>query len=340
MKIYNSLIAFTFLLTASCTSEVADVLPDGSSEINVALTKGISTRAVSGYRNWDAQSDPSTMGVIALADNDTYIYNNQSFSAPSEGEAWDITTGTKAKWSTYATASTLDFFGYMPYMSGASVSRNANTWTLTLNNVPGVSAVPYLAVTAPVRYTSAYGNLTPVPLQMDQLMTAFEFQFQLGEAMGNLRTFKITKVKMSEIPATATVAQAYTIDGTWAKGEESISNIASGKTSAEVANAEGIKIGYNHSAEAVAFPSMIYMLPFNLSTVTPKIEVTYDVYDQDGFKTRSTTSEIVLNEKNFGTIGTAVSAHKNVIRIQIVPDVLKVLSDADQSIGGYLEVKD
>lgn len=342
MKKYNFLIASTIFLMASCTSEVGDILPDGSREINVSLSKGVSTRAADGYRDWSATTDPSTMGVIAFTDGtpNPYIYNNTQFSAPTEGDAWEIRTGTKAKWNDYTSATALDFFGYMPYISGATVSKSDNTYTLTLPNVPGVSDTPYLVSTTPVRYASALGNLTPVPFQMDQLMTAFEFQFALGTDMGNLRTFKITRVQMSHIITSASVSQVYTLTaGTWSKGDVTIHPASDHHASAEVTG--DIRVGYangNDETAFVPFPKMLYMLPYDLSTVAPRINVTYEVYDQDGYKTRSTTSEIELNATNFGTIGTVQSAHKNIIKIKIVPTKLHILSDADQSTSGYLIV--
>lgn len=345
MKIRNLFIASTLLLAASCSSDAPDVYPDGSDEIRMALNKGISTRAVTGYRDWSADTDPETMGVIAFTDGTptaTYIYNNARFSAPGEGTAWE--TSTKAYWHNYSNATALDFFAYMPYQAtGATVSKSENTYTLTLTNVPGVSTQPYLVATTPVHYASALGNISPVPMQMDQLMTAFDFQFKLGEDMGALRTFKITKVKMSQIPATATVSQNYTFNGAWTKGPETVSAVAAEKTYAEASSTDGIKIGYNNDPdEYKSFPSMLYMLSFALGEgdgkVTPRIEVTYDVYDQDGYKTDTRTSEILLNEANFGTLGVVASAQKNIIKIKIVPNELHILSDADQSTSGYLVV--
>lgn len=330
------------LLMASCSGEIPEVLPDGSSEINVSVGRGIATRAADGYRDWSADTDPATLGVIAFTDGNpsSHIYNNVSFSAPAATStgAWDIAGGSqKAKWKDYTSATALDFIGYMPYQASATISKSESTYTLTLQNVPGISTKPYLVSTTPVHYASALGNMTPVPLQMDQLMTAFEFQFALDENMSDLRTFVITKVKMSEVPASATVAQTYSFNGTWTKGSETISAIATGKTEAI---AEGVaEIGYRPSpTDFVPFPTMLYMLPFDLSGVTPKIEVTYDVYDEDGYKTRNATSTILLNSENFGSIGIVESAHKNIINIKIVPNQLHILSDADQRIGGYLVV--
>lgn len=342
-EINISLFATAALLLTSCTSEMTEVYPNDSGEIRIALGNGIASRAADGYRDYNPDTDPNTMGVIAFTNGTPtpYIYNNVSFSAPTSGAgAWDITTGTKAKWSTYYGVTALDFFAYMPYLSGATVSKTENTYTLTLNNVPGISDKPYLVATTPVHYTTAYGNVTPVQMQMDHLMTAFEFQFQLGEAMSNLRTFKITNVKMSNVLTSANVSQTYTFNaGSWTKGLETVHPASDHHASAEITSAEGIKIGYNNSpTEAKVFPGMLYMLPYDLSAVAPKIEVTYDVYDQDGYKTRSTTSEIELNTTNFSTLGTVESAHKNTIKIKIVPNKLHILSDADQSTSGYLVV--
>lgn len=342
MKIRNLFIASTLLLAASCSSDAPDVYPDGSDEIRMALSKGISTRAVKGYRDWSADTDPKTMGVIAFTDGTptaTYIYNNARFSAPDEGTAWE--TSTKAYWHNYSNATALDFFAYMPHMAGAIISKSGNSYTLTLTNVPGVSVQPYLVATTPVHYASALGNISPVPMQMDQLMTAFEFQFALGTDMGNLRTFRITKVQMSHVLTSATVDQTYTFNGsTWSKGGVTIHPASEHHASAEVTG--DIRVGYangdDKTAAFVPFPQMLYMLPYNLTAVAPKIQVTYDVYDQDGYKTRSTTSEIELNTTNFSTLGTVESAHKNIIKIKIVPNELHILSDADQSTSGYLVV--
>lgn len=343
MKRYSTfrLSLFTsFALLTACSSDIAEVLPDGSDEIRIALGKGIS-RAVAGYRDWNANTDPKTMGVVAFTNGtpSPYIYNNTQFQAPEEGTIW-TPTASKAYWRSYNTATALDFFAYMPYSAGTTVSQSDNTYTMTISNVPGVSAVPYLVATTPVHYASAFGNITPVQMQMDQMMTGFDFQFCLGEDMSTLRTFKITNVRMSEIPATATVAQSYTFTaGIWTKGTAAISNISMSKTSAEVSSSEGILIGYNHKPEQYkTFDASLYMLPFLLSEVTPKIEVTYDVYDQDGYKTRSTTSEILLNSDNFSNIAQTQSAHKNIVKIKIIPTKLHVLSDADQKIAGYLIV--
>lgn len=328
---------------AGCSSDVPEVYPEGSDEIRISLSKGISTRAADGYRDWDENTDPQTLGVIAYTDENpqpgTYIYNNVSFSAPAEGTVWDITAGTKAKWSDFATATAFDFFGYMPHMENATVGKSGNTYTLTLAGVPGISTEPYVVATTPVHYTSAFGHLTPVPFQMDQLMTAFEFQFALGATMSGLRTFKITKVQLSHVLTSATVSQVYTLTaGTWAKGDVTLHPASNHTAEAALTSAEGIKIGYNNTSDYVAFPGMLYMIPYDLTAVAPRIEVTYDVYDQDGYKTRSATSEIVLNTTNFSALGTVESAHKNVVQIKIVPDQLHTLSDADQSTSGYLVV--
>lgn len=324
---------------ASCSSEIGEVYPDGSEEIRISIGKGISTRTSDpDYRAWDVSKDPTTMGVIAFAD-DSKIFDNTEFTASAEGDIW-TTTGEKKYWASYSNAASLDFFAYMPHVAGATISNSADTYTLTLTNVPGIAIKPYLVAAAPVHYASALGNTTPVAIHMDQLMTGFEFQFALGEDMSDLRTFRITKVKMSHVTTSATVEQYYTFaDGAWAKGDMTITHTASDhQASAEITG--NIVVGYANVEKTafVSFPGMLYMLPFNLGEMAPKIEVTYDVYDQEGYRTRTETSEIVLNEANFGTLGTVESAHRNTIKIKIVPNSLKVLSDADQSTSGYLVV--
>lgn len=340
---YKILTLSLFSLLASCSSEITEVLPDGSDEIRMSVKKGISTRAADDvYRDWSADEDPSTMGVIAFTNESLsdYIYNNVEFAAPESGDAW--TCANKKYWRDYYSATKLDFFAYMPHVDGVTVENVGNVYTLTIPNVPGVSAEPYLVATTPVRYTSAYSHVTPVAMKMDQVMSRFDFQFKLGPKMSGLRTFRITKVKMSEIPATATVSQSYSVkDDAWTKGAMAISAESASTTSSEVEMEEGIRVGYMGDKDYVSFPKSIYMLPFDLSKVTPKIEVTYDVYDEDGYKTRSATSTILLNASNFSGLETETveSANRNTINILIVPNELKVLSDADQTIAGFLPIE-
>lgn len=330
-------LAGVLLAAAGCTSDVAEVYPDGSNEIRISMGKSFSSDP-GDYRGWDKNIDPHTMGVIATTNSES-IFSNALFNAPEEGSVW-TTAVDKKYWLDYSSATSLDFFAYMPHIAGATLDGTGTSRTLTLPGVPGISTLPYLAIASPLHFSSAYGNTSPLQIKMDQLMACIYFQFQLGEAMSNLRTFKITNVKVSEIPASATVMQAYTFaDGSWSKGDMAFDNISSGNTFAEIANTEGIKIGYNNPSGFTEYPGNFYMLPFSFVSVTPKIEVTYDVYDQDGYKTRSLTSTILLNEANFGaTLGTLQTAHRTPVKIKIVPNKLHILSDADQSIAGYLVV--
>lgn len=324
------------LLAAGCTSDVAEVYPDGSNEIRISMGKSFSSDP-GDYRGWDKNIDPHTMGVIATTNSES-IFSNALFNAPEEGSVWTTAVGKKY-WLDYSSATSLDFFAYMPHIAGATLDGTGSSRTLTLPGVPGISTLPYLAIASPLHFSSAYGNTSPLQIKMDQLMACIYFQFQLGEAMSNLRTFKITNVKVSEIPASATVMQAYTFaDGSWSKGDMTFDNISSGNTFAEIANAKGIKIGYNNPSGFTEYPGNFYMLPFSFSSVTPKIEVTYDVYDQDGYKTRSAVSTILLNKTNFPNLSQMQSAHRTPVKIKIVPNKLHILSDADQSIAGYLVV--
>lgn len=330
------------LWLSSCSSDDNDVYPDASDEIRVSLRQGISTRAVGDYRNWNSTTDPTTMGVMAFTEGSlgSYIYNNVSFAAPDGGTGAWTTTSEKAKWSTYSDATSFDFFAYMPHSANASLSNAGSVYTLSIRKVPGaVTSKPYLIATLPVHYTSAYGHTAPVPMQMDQVMTRFDFQFKLGEAMSNLRTYRITSVKMADVPATATVNQPYTFSSSWTKGDMTLTDISHSKMEVELTSSPGIAIGYNNEpSNYKTFPGSVYMLPFNLSENAPKIIVSYDVYDEDGLKVDEREREIVLNATNFGALGTIQSAHYNTVKIQIVPNMLHILSDADQTTAGYLVV--
>ncbi|MCQ2220814.1 MAG: hypothetical protein MJZ12_05440 [Prevotella sp.] len=334
-----------FIAAAGCSSDVAEVYPDGSDEIRISMGRSFSLLAdpESGYRSWNRTIDPTTMGVIATTNSES-IFNNASFSAPAqESETeWIANDGKKKYWLDYSSATSLDFFAYMPHIAGATLDGTGSSRTLTLPGVPGIlgtSEKPYLVIASPLHFSSAYGNTSSLALKMDQLMTCLCFQFMLGADMSTLRTFKITKVKVSEIPASATVKQTYTFDGSWTKGSMTLKSVSADKTYTEITNTDGIRIGYNNNpSKFTVYPGNFYMLPFDFSQVTPQIDVTYDVYDEDGYKTRSAVSTILLNKTNFPTLSQMQSAHRIPIKIKIVPDNLYILSDADQSIAGYLVV--
>lgn len=337
--------AICLVCLMACSSDLPEVYPVKNDEITMSISQGISSRASDGYRDWSADIDPTQMGVIAFTNAGSPaspdIFNNVLFSAPQTqgGTIWTTAEDYRKHWSDYGSATSFDFFAYMPHKADVTLTKSDNTYVLTIPGVPGISTKPYLVATLPKHYANNQ-ETNPVPLQFDQLMTAFEFKFKLGPDMSTLRTFKITKVRMSDVPASTTVAQSYSIsNGVWAKGDVVLGNFSQEKTAVEATSTEGVRIGYNNApSETKIFPGTLYMLPFNLSQVTPKIEVTYDVYDLEGYKTRTTTSSILLNTTNFGTLGTVTSAHKNTITINIVPSKLQVLSDADQSISGYLVV--
>lgn len=341
--------AICLVCLMACSSDLPEVYPVKNDEITMSISQGISSRASDGYRDWSADIDPTQMGVIAFTNAGSPaspdIFNNVLFSAPQTqgGTIWTTAEDYRKHWSDYGSATSFDFFAYMPYMTGVTLTKSDDTYVLTIPGVPGISTKPYLVATLPKHYANNQ-ETDPVPLQFDQLMTAFEFRFKLGPDMSTLRTFKITKIKMTgggiNVPTTATIKQFYTLTspGGWTKGITETIDPTGSQTSVELTSSA--EIGYRPNPTDYVSAGTIYLLPFHLSGESPIIEVTYDVYDQDGYKTRTQTSTIKLTDTGVtGSLATAIAGHKNILRVSIVPSSLKVLSDADQSVSGYLVVE-
>ena len=251
--------------------------------------------------------------------------------------------------------------------NGVKLEKAGNEYTLSFpvelaNSVTSDVAAAPLICAAPVHKTKVGETIN---FQMDQVLTGFNLKFTLGTDMSDLRDFVIKEVKITGaadvLPYKGLVSRTYTYDpsaGTWTSGNVTWSNIEKkgsaidysvpyvNNGSAEEHTTimyddveETLRIGYTNrdvtttgkwGADFFAIPSAEFK---------PYISVKYDVQVMNEDGTYTTTRENITNTIQFSdgyftayTEGGAVDK-LNTITVQIVPQFLYVLADADQRIG-------
>jgi len=226
------------------------------------------------------------------------------------------------------------------------------------------SKVP-LICHAPVHKT-VVGDV--INYEMDQVLTGFSLKFMLGTKMTALRDFVIKEVKIkgaeNEMPYSGTVSRTYTYDpsnDSWSSGDvtwDIVKNTTATEFTVPFVDHDGdktiydstnstLRIGYSDPVETVAdarqWGNPFYAIPSEF--FNPTIEVTYNVTVKDENGTYITTREDIVStikfkDDNFTTYTAAGAVAKvNPIVVQIVPNYLYVLADADQR-NGYLIVEE
>jgi hypothetical protein len=206
-----------------------------------------------------------------------------------------------------------------------------------------------------------------IDYQMDQVLTGFNLQFQMGAEMAELRDFVIKEVKVTSaantLPKGGNVSRTYTYNasaGTW-----SASNVAWSSFTKETSAVDYTVPFVDHGGGAYdainntlrighSFPNTTSQWGANFYTIpsadfTPTITVTYDVTVKDGedgegnpiyITTRQNiTSTIQFSSSYFTDYASGSVGKVHPIVVKIVPSYLFVLADADQSFG-YLVIQD
>jgi len=344
------------------------------------------SKARDGYRDWKA-GDPTSFGAYGIYNRNmtTKLFDNQEVTRSDS--KW---TYTPLKyWADYTWCETFDFFGYMPKMAddtsvppaarnGVKLEKDGNEYTLsfpvTLDDAvtSDVATVP-LICHAPVHKTKVGETIN---FEMDQVLTGFSLEFQLGTEMSDLRDFLIKEVKITGaadvLPYKGLVSRTYTYDpsaGTWTAGNVTWSNIEKkgsaidytvpyvNNGSAEKGTAVMYKdndtynsgngtmrIGYTNREVTTKGKWGADFFAIPSKDFKPIISVKYDVQVKNEDGTYTTTRENITNTIQFSesfftnyTEGGAVGK-LNKITVQIKPVYLYVLADADQRIG-YLLVE-
>ena len=371
------------LALIGCSNE--DFLTTSSDESKVmtfSLGEGqLISKAADGYRDWKT-GDPTSFGAYGIYNQNfaskANLFDNQLVER--SGSAW--TYSPLKYWADYTWCESFDFFGYMPRMTtdtdgltrdGVKLENEGNAYTLSFpvtlaNSVTSDVANTPLICALPVHKT-VVGE--PINFQMDQVLTGFNLQFELGTEMSDLRDFVIKSVHIKGaaevLPDWGLVSRTYTYNpsaGTWSAGavtwtgitksagaiDYTVPYVNNGKVADHTDGMyddvnSTLRIGYSNKEYTTRgkWGADFYAIPS--ADFTPTIEVTYDVQVKNEDETYTTTrenitSEIVFSESRFTTYtGAGAVGTLNPIVVKIVPDFLYVLADADQRLG-YLVVKD
>lgn len=356
------------LALAGCSND--DFLTTKSDETKVvsfSIGSGIELTSKApreGYRDWNT-GDPTSFGAYGIYNRNmtTKLFDNQEVTRSDS--KW---TYTPLKyWADYTWCETFDFFGYMPYKeegvsftqgTGADVNKYTLSFPVELSDgvIDNVADVP-LICHAPVHKT-VVGDV--INYEMDQVLTGFSLKFMLGTKMTALRDFVIKEVKIkgaaNEMPYSGTVSRTYTYDpskDSWSSGDVTWTGITNSTTATEFTvpfvdhdetgsiydgTHRTLRIGYSDPVETVAdarqWGNPFYAIPSEF--FNPIIEVTYDVTVKDENGTYIATRENITSTINFtegyfkAYTAAGAIAKVNPIVVQIVPDYLYVLADADQ----------
>lgn len=376
-KSYNIylLLILTALFTACQSDENLPVqYPDGYNEIRFSINteKEQTSRVSSGYRTWDGNKDPATMGIYGFYSlnatnfSSCRIFDNISFTHSDEsGTIWQVTNDADKKyWPDYTSFSSFDFVGYMPHQeSNVNITYSStNNYTLSFS-VAGKAAVitdtkqlPLIS-RIPVHTNVTGGTIND--MEFDQTYTGFKLQFKLGEKMDQVRDFTIKSVKIkgaaSMFYSGGKISRTYTWNASsWSANAITWSDKTAASADADfsVPYADGTAQGYDNtnktlllnSSSYLQWGSNFYVIPSTASAFTPTIEVVYDVTtnptEQSVLTRKEVTSTIVLNGTNFKDYKDNVDdkpvhlpGKVHPIQILIVPSYLYVLADADQHAG-------
>ena len=201
-----------------------------------------------------------------------------------------------------------------------------------------------------------------IDYEMDQVLTGFQLKFKLGDKMSAVeRDFVIKQVEItapaSTLPVGGTVSRTYTYipaKKEWDAGDITWSSMSTNPAAVDytvpfvdhddegtiyvpggVAGTGTLRIG-NSNPEPSQWGANFYAIPS--ASFTPTIKVTYDVQTEDidrpgTYVTTRTdiVGTIVFSEGYFETYTAGGNVGElNPIIVQIVPDHLYVLADADQ----------
>lgn len=333
----------------ACSSDIDYTEPDNiTDEItftvgNIGMPSKIASRAEHEHIDWNPGVHANTLGVFGFCEGST-IFDNQKVTYNSTGSRWEYSP-TKY-WKDYANKNS-DFFGYMVEEADLPTtaklkSQDGNSYILsfpasiTSPILTSADNTPLICHAPKHRTTEKFA----IPFEMDQTLTGYCLQFQLGEKMDNIRDFVITEVKIygDNLPTGGTVSRTYTFaDGTWTAAPVKWENVTKGNVP-EPLSLESAPVTVTSQDWTNWGTQSFFAIPH--ADFNPTIEVTYDVVANDDNNGDNTTitrkdvkSTIILNKINFSNLATATTGEIHPIRIKIVPDYLYVLSDDDQSTG-------
>lgn len=388
---------FTLALVGCSNDDFLTTQSDEAKVVSFSIgtsMEEVASKASTGYRAWEI-GDPTTLGAYGIynqnIDSKANLFDNKLVQTEDDGATW--TYSPLKYWADYTWCESFDFFGYMPKTdtdssdpdaepaeprNGVKLEKDGNEYTLsfpvTLDDAvtSDVATVP-LICHAPVHKTKVGETIN---FEMDQVLTGFSLEFQLGTEMSDLRDFLIKEVKITGaadvLPYKGLVSRTYTYDpsaGTWTAGNVTWSNIEKKgsaidytvlyKNNGSAENNTAVmykdndtynsgngtmRIGYTNREVTTKGKWGADFFAIPSADFKPNISVKYDVQVKNEDGTYTTTRENITNTIQFSdsfftnyTEGGAVGK-LNKITVQIKPVYLYVLADADQRIG-YLLVE-
>ena len=296
---------------------------------------------------------PATMGVFGYFDLDENtitkgnytIFKNKQVNYQEQGD-WSWTYSPVRYWPEFSSANDFDFFGYMPYVSGATLTYYDKGYTLSFNAALSVENIKE-GTNLPLICNQPHHKDAPgeiVNFDMDQTTTGFQLKFKLGTRMSNVRDFEITRVQViGQIPSKGKVSRTYICDddGNWVldpqllekKHDIKWSDVTTQNMALQIAN-EGGSLTLSDD-EFHEWGNPFFVIP--VESFAPTIRVTYNVKVADnGTVTRENVMKtIVFNKDNFANLKKQglMPGKINSLEIAIVPDHLYILADEDQYIG-------
>ncbi len=375
-----SLIAF---VTACDSSDMPIQHADSYEYITFSAQSRKLVTRTNPYEAYDPQRHPATMGTFGFYDIALYdaltkartapaasnpIFNNEMASYNASTRSW--TTLSKKRWDDYSSATSFDFFAYMPHTDGATLKRVAtDTYTLSFpfamsdgGSTPTTSPLIVDPKAAPIicALPNNKKGITDndenrlVDLKFDQTLTAYRLLFKLDTKMNAIRRFRIKRVTLSGTLATScTISRTYVWNKTsqrWNAGNIKWTNISRQsftESPIDIAYSGFNTAAYDDDSRTVLVTSDLYtQWGVDFYTIPdalfqPTISVTYDVelVAEDGTTVvtrKEVTSDITLNKKNFSNLTTGGTAMINPICILIQPRYLYVLADQDAYTGHLL----
>lgn len=376
------------LAILSCQSDDIPVQhPDGYDIITFSVKAEVPKTRTNDYISYDASIHPSTMGVFGYTDlqkatltetgaisseesNPSKTIFNNNHEIKYSSNQWNC--NPKVQWKDYESANYFDFFGYMPQVRNAKLTKSGSSVTLAVpfnpSNVTAGGTPPSSTDNAIITDTKKAPIICALPdhkgkttsgasfervvvLKFDQTLTGYEFFFQLDGNMNKIRHFKINSVSLlGKIPLAGTVTRTYTWNSTsWTEGAVTWKDIIYGDYTSSspltISNTSGA-VTLNSSNNTTApedgyyqWGSTLYMIPD--ATFTPEISVNYDVVftDENGTEVitrQNITSSVLLNKVNFNNLVNGKPGVINPIRILIQPRYLYVIADEDAYTGRLL----
>lgn len=322
------------------------------------------------HRPWQ-DGDPTKIFVSWFDKDGTPKGQNIEVSHSETGWSYTAPADNSHKWSKYVGITSLDFIGVLANSNEGITIGNDR---ITIASLPTIALeeknIFVCHTPTHVAQPAAIYNVKPVGMVFDRIYSRFSISFQLSEKMSSIRHIHITDVQISGVNTVTNYTQTYTKnDAEWTKETPTYTPSADASTTLSLkGTSDGyfLPLGYGLSqtgyvkfgAASTGFTysekepkaenantcpavealssSYFYVLP---GTAAPTITVSYVVYDEWGYETRQATQTVELNSALFKRDFTSILAADTYdLKINIVPDYLYVLSDADQTIG-YLVVK-